>query len=165
MKAKAKSNKIKTVIIASVCVAAALALCGILFALPTINAKNRLSEFKTAILSYEVERIIVSREQAYESGSFDEVRGSFEKLLSDDEKGALRELVESTAEDASFTEENAGLPGIFDYKIAFSKGSERYTMYVSNDGIYFTNGALRICFECKNDLYLYLENMKNTYFN
>ncbi len=161
----AGNKKIKTVIIMTsvgLCVALILAF---LFYLPEMNAKKALSDFTKALTSGDITRVVLSRQQAFSSGSFDEVTASFEKALSEDELTHLTELIENFASYTRYTGSAAGLAGTNDYRLTVTAGGERFHLYVSDEYVYTLEGSLRTCFEDRDGvLHSYLESLKNAHF-
>ncbi len=159
-------NKTKTIIIMTAIGLAFSVLLAVIFRLPEINAKKSLDGFISALTENVPERVTVLRQQAFSSGSFENVTQSYEETLTEDNLSRLVSLFEKFEKEAVYTGAKEGLFGTSDYRITLISGGERFFVYVSDDCIYTLKGTLRSCFKSKNnDIYDFLEELKNSRFD
>ncbi len=156
------SKKIKGILLMAGIGLLIAALIALVLYLPEHNAKNNLRDFYEALSVGDVTRVTVMRQQAYDSGSFEEITKHFEKTLDDDEISSLEPILRELSNSAKYIGNEGGLSGLTDYRITLVSGGRLYYLYVTDEYAYTLEGALRNKFEDKDSrLYSFLEEIKN----
>lgn len=160
-----KSSPIKTVAIIAAATVAILLCAAFLFALPNINANNKLDYLKEIVASQELGDVVVYLHTPFETGSFDQVTSMFEKKLNGNEKEEFSSLFSSVSDSAKYNGTSNTHYAMTDYKIRLTVGEENIYFYASSDSIYILNGRMRIEYETEDSaLFDYLEKLKNSHF-
>lgn len=161
-----KSSPIKTVAIIAAVTVAILLCATLLFALPNINANNKLDYLKEAVALDELSDVVIFLHTPFETGSFDQVTSMFEKKLDGDEIEEFSNLFDAVSDSAKYKGTSNTHYAMTDYKIRLTVGEEDIYFYASSDSIYILNGRMRIEYETEDSsLFDYLESLKNSHFD